>query len=146
MPYKDKTKSLEAVKRHYAKHSDEMLKQRVIDRILEGKRPQTTTLAKFEITETMVNEMRAEAGLEPIKIKPTRKKKEKKDVPVRTITMETIHDHYNKLAEDNKIAGRTGETHYSNLKRMFPADTDVGAALKDPTMVIKMISVFISAY
>ena len=75
MPYKDPQKSLQAVKRHYDAHRDEVLKNKVISRILAGRTPQMSSLQKFDITQEMVNEMRAEVDLPPITIKPTRKKK-----------------------------------------------------------------------
>ena len=72
MPYKDKKDSLEAVKKHYENNKDKVLKKRIINRILEGKVPQMASLEKFEITEDMVNEIRAEVDLDPIKINKTK--------------------------------------------------------------------------
>lgn len=140
MPYKDSKKSLEAVKRHYESNKDEVLKKRIINRILDGKVPQMASLEKFEITEDMVNEMRKEVGLEPIKIKPTGKKRPKKE-PV-ALTLQSVHDHYNKLAEDKKIAPRTGETHYSNFVRIIKGlgcEDSILDCLKDHEKVIKYI-------
>ena len=112
MPYKKKEDSLAAVKKHYESHKEEVLKKRIISRILDGKVPQMASLEKFEITEEMVNEMRAEVGLDPITIKPTRKKRSKKEKVSVKITLQYIHDNYNKLAEDGKVAPRTAENFY----------------------------------
>ena len=146
MPYKDPKKSLDAVKKHYENHKDEVLKKRIISRILDGKIPQMASLEKFEITEDMVNEMRGEVGLEPVKIKPTRKKKEpKKETPKETtpVTLQSIHDHYNKLAEDGKIAPRTAEGHYTNFRRIMNgigcADEDMVKCLNDPDKIIQYL-------
>jgi len=144
MPYKKKEDSLAAVKKHYESHKEEVLKKRIISRILDGKVPQMASLEKFEITEEMVNEMRAEVGLDPITIKPTRKKRPKKEkVPVK-ITLQFIHDNYNILAEDGKVAPRTAENHYTNFKRIIKGlecdDDDIIECLKNAEKVIKYIS------
>jgi hypothetical protein len=140
MPYKDKTKSLEAVKKHYGTHKDEVLKKRIINRILDGKIPQMASLEKFEITEDMVNEMRESVDLEPITIKQPRPKKEVSKV----VTLQTIHDHYNQLAKDDKIAPRTAEGHYLNFKRVMKGigcedGEDLIECLKDPDTIIQYI-------
>mgnify|MGYP003668927914 CR=1 FL=1 len=141
MPYKDPKKSLDAVKKHYENHKDEVLKKRIISRILDGKIPQMASLEKFEITEDMVNEMRGEVGLDPVKIKPTRKKKEKKSEP--KVTLQYIHDFYNKLAEDGKIAPRTAENHYTTFRRIIKAigcaDEDMVKCLSDPDKIIQYL-------
>jgi hypothetical protein len=69
MPYAKKEDRASAVRKHYAKNKDEVLKTKVINRILQGKVPQARSLERFDITEDMVNEMRAEVGLDPIKIR-----------------------------------------------------------------------------
>ena len=114
MPYKKKEDSLAAVKKHYESHKDEVLKKRIISRILNGVVPQMGSLDKFEITKEMVNEMRAEVDLPPITIKPTRKKK----VSVK-ITIQYIHDHYNKKVEEGKIKPKTAENHYTVFRRVM---------------------------
>ena len=116
MPYKDKKDSLKAVKKHYESHKDEVLKKRVIARILDGKVPQMASLTKFDITESMVNEMRAEVDLAPIKIKPTQKKKEKIKIK---IDLQFIHDHYNKMAEDKVLSESTANGYYTVFKRVM---------------------------
>ena len=114
MPYKKKEDSLKAVKKHYATHKDEVLKKRVISRILEGKIPQKASLDKFDITQEMLNEMRAEVDLEPITIKEPRKKKKKVN-----INFQFVHDHYNKMAEDGKLDIETANSHYTLFKRLM---------------------------
>ena len=142
MPYKDPKKSLDAVKKHYESHKDEVLKKRIISRILDGKIPQMASLEKFEITEDMINEMRGEVGLDPIKIKSPRKKKQQQ--PEAVITLQSIHDLYNKLAEENKIAPRTAEGHYTNFRRIINgidcADEDMVKCLNDPSKIIDYIN------
>jgi hypothetical protein len=81
MPYAKKEDRASAVRKHYAKNKDEVLKTKVINRILQGKVPQARSLERFDITEDMVNEMRAEVGLEPIKIKVYPKKEMKSPDP-----------------------------------------------------------------
>ncbi len=148
MPYKDPKKSLDAVKKHYGKHKDEVLKKRIISRILDGKIPQMASLEKFEITEDMVNEMRGEVGLDPVKIKSPRKKKQPKSEPPEevgsVVTLQSIHDLYNKLAEEKKIAARTAEGHYTNFRRIIIGigctDEDMVKCLNDPSKIIDYIN------
>ena len=73
MPYKSKEDRASAVRRHYEANKEDVNKSKVIKRILEGKIPQAKTLERFNITEDMVNEMRREVDLEPIKVKTTPK-------------------------------------------------------------------------
>jgi len=147
MPYKDPQKSLEAVKRHYETHKNEVLKTKVINRILAGKVPQMQSLQKFDITEEMVNEIRAEVDLDPIKINPTRNKPKQKTEPeqveVEVITLGDIHDTYNKLAQDKKISPRTGEEHYTTYRRIILAidceDDNMIKCLSKPDVIINYI-------
>ena len=82
MPPLSKETNRKSVKKFYDANKDEILKNKVIKRILSGKVPQKRSLDKFEITNSMVNEMREVAGLEPITIKQPRKRKAKtKPVP-----------------------------------------------------------------
>jgi len=121
MPYTDKKKSTEAVAKHYAANKDEVLKKRIINRILEGKIPQMKSLEKFEITEEMINEMRAEVDLEPISIKAPRKKSPKKTKAKspKKIDFNYIHDTINSLVEKNKITESSGDGYYRNFKRLM---------------------------
>jgi len=163
MPYKNPQKSLEAVKRHYDTHRDKVLKNKVINRILTGITPHMASLHKFDITEDMVNEMRAEVGLDPITIKPTRRSKKKAPEPEPAevkpaeptrskkkapepaeVTLQQIHDHYNSMVEEGKIAERTGGQHYVNFRRIILATgcehDNMIVCLKNPSKIIDYIN------
>ena len=55
-----------AVKKHYDDNTEEVLKSKVIKRILQGKIPQKRSLEKYEIDQGVLNEIRAEANLPPV--------------------------------------------------------------------------------
>jgi hypothetical protein len=69
---------------------------------------------------------------------PTKRKK--RNVPV---TLQSIHDYYNKLAEDGKIAPRTAENHYTSFRRIINAigcsDEDMVKCLNDPDKIIQYL-------
>jgi len=118
MPPLSKETNRQSVKKFYDANANEILKNKVIKRILSGKVPQKRSLDKFEITNDMVNEMRQEAGLEPIKIKDPRKRKPKvKAVP--KVSLEHIKNTYDKLVDDEKISKITGHNHYSNFAQIL---------------------------
>ena len=62
MPPLSKETNRKSVKKFYDANKDEILKNKVIKRILSGKVPQKRSLDKFEITNDMVNEMRKSRG------------------------------------------------------------------------------------
>lgn len=139
MPYKDPKNSLKAVKKHYECHKNEVLKKRIISRILQGAVPQQGSLDKFVITADMLNEMRAEVNLPPITIKPTRKKKMVKE-PIKTkISLQYIHDHYNTMVKEDKIAPKTGEDYYKVFRRVMQGsgceDLDMIECLKTKDVI-----------
>jgi len=141
MPYAKKEDRASAVRRHYEKNKDEVLKTKVINRILQGKVPQARSLEKFDITEDMVNEMRAEVGLEPIKIKvyPKKEKKEMKSPDPSELPMPsskilgkvTLRD-----VEETYTKGQGGNNqHLIVFKRLFKNagcedDEDIAGCLK----------------
>jgi len=135
MPPLSKETNRQSVKKFYDTNKDEILKNKVIKRILSGKVPQKRSLDKFEITNDMVNEMRKEAGLEEIKIKEPRKRKPKvKAVP--KVSLEHIKNTYDKLVEDDKISKITGHNHYSNFAQILKSidcenTDDVGKCFQD---------------
>ena len=118
MPPISKETNRQSVKKFYDANKDEILKNKVIKRILSGKVPQKRSLDKFEITNDMVNEIRQEAGLEPIEIKEPRKRKPKPK-PVPKVSLDHVKASYDKLVEDNTISKTTGHNHYSNFAQIL---------------------------
>ena len=118
MPPLTKENNRQSVKKFYDANKDEILKNKVIKRILAGKIPQKKSLDKFEITNDMVNEMRKEAGLEPITIKEPRKRKPKAK-PVPKVSLDHVKAVYDNLVEAGTISKTTGHNHYSNFAQIL---------------------------
>lgn len=138
MPPKTADSNRQSVKKFYDANKDEILKNKVIKRILSGKVPQKRSLDKFDITNDMVNEMRQEAGLEPITIKEPRKRKPKAK-PVPKVSLEHIKNTYDKLVADKKITQITANNHYNNFAQILKSidcdnTDDVSKCFTDDTL------------
>ncbi len=105
----------EAVKKHYDANKTKVLKSKVIGRIKKGSVPQKSSLDTHDITLAELNEIRKEAGFEPIaEIKEPRKRSK----PFK-FDLSNIHDTYNKLAEEGKVKPTTAETHYKLIRGLI---------------------------
>ena len=96
----------DAVKKHYDANKTKVLKSKVIARIKKGSVPQKASLDTHDISLEELNKIRQENGFDPIdEIKEPRKRP-------KVFTLTDVHNTYNTLAEEGKVAPTTAETHY----------------------------------
>jgi len=169
MPTKDRALHNEHSKRSYEKQKDAIALNNAMNRIMTGAIPYAKTLERFRdtLTPDFINELRREAGHEPIAFSEEtlglsttassrlntiqgKSKPEVSSSPKTTLTLDELEAHFQTLLDDpaegmNSQGTMTGRI--NNIKRLLDynncnADDDLVKCLKDPTLLEMIIKTY----